>query len=155
MVPLTGAYAAGLAALAADYLTKPLIDDELLMTIERAFAQREVIEENVLLRKELDKKSGLGNVVGQDPRMLKVFDMVSDDWKVEEFSDGKLSLEEVEEQIHQAERSLCEVEDSFSRSEVYTNRESMSAVQARYDGLRAEIDRLMEVWQTKMEQREP
>lgn len=61
---------------AADYLTKPLIDDELLMTIERTFAQREVIEENVQLRKELDKKNGLGNVVGQDPRMLKVFDMV-------------------------------------------------------------------------------
>jgi len=61
---------------AADYLTKPLIDDELLVTIERAFAQREVIEENVQLRKELDKKSGLGNVVGQDSRMLKVFDMV-------------------------------------------------------------------------------
>ena len=65
-----------LRAGAADYLTKPLIDDELLMTIERAFAQREVIEENVQLRKELDKKNGLGNVIGQDTRMLKVFDMV-------------------------------------------------------------------------------
>ena len=65
-----------LRAGAADYLTKPLIDDELLMTIERAFNQRQVIEENTQLRKELDKKSGLGNVVGQDPRMLKIFDMV-------------------------------------------------------------------------------
>ena len=65
-----------LRAGAADYLTKPLIDDELLMTIERAFNQRQVIEENVQLRKELDKQHGLGNVVGQDPRMLKVFDMV-------------------------------------------------------------------------------
>ena len=65
-----------LRAGAADYLTKPLIDDELLMTIERAFAQREVIEENVQLRKELDKQNGLGNVIGQDTRMLKVFDMV-------------------------------------------------------------------------------
>ena len=61
---------------AADYLTKPLIDDELLMAIERVFTQREVLEENVQLRKELDKKNGLGNVVGQDQRMLKVFDMV-------------------------------------------------------------------------------
>ena len=61
---------------AADYLTKPLIDDELLLTIERAFNQRQVLEENVQLRKELDKQHGLGNVVGQDPRMLKVFDMV-------------------------------------------------------------------------------
>jgi len=66
-----------LRAGATDYLTKPLIDDELLMTIERAFAQRQVLEENVQLRKELDKQHGLGNVVGQDLRMLKVFDMVN------------------------------------------------------------------------------
>jgi len=65
-----------LRAGAADYLTKPLIGDELLMTIERAFAQRQVIEENVQLRKELGKQNSMGNVVGQDPRMLKVFDMV-------------------------------------------------------------------------------
>ena len=36
---------------ALDYLTKPLIDDELLMAIERAFAQRQVIEENTQLRR--------------------------------------------------------------------------------------------------------
>ncbi len=65
-----------LRAGAADYLTKPLIDDELLMVIERAFTQRQVLEENVQLRKELDKQYAMGNVVGQDPRMLKVFDMV-------------------------------------------------------------------------------
>jgi len=65
-----------LRAGAADYLTKPLIDDELLMCIERAFAQQQMIEENTQLRKQLDKQNALGNVVGQDPRMLKVFDMV-------------------------------------------------------------------------------
>ncbi|NOY30657.1 MAG: sigma-54-dependent Fis family transcriptional regulator [Planctomycetes bacterium] len=64
-----------LRAGAAD-LTKPLIDDELLMCIERAFAQRQVIEENTQLRKQLDKKNAMGNIVGQDPRMLRVFDMV-------------------------------------------------------------------------------
>jgi len=65
-----------LRAGAADYLTKPIIDDELLMCIERAFTQRQVIEENTQLRKQLDKKNALGNIVGQDPRMLKVFDMI-------------------------------------------------------------------------------
>jgi len=65
-----------LRAGAADYLTKPLIDDELLMTIERSLNQRQVIAENVQLRKELDKQHGLGSVVGQDPGMLRVFDMV-------------------------------------------------------------------------------
>ncbi len=65
-----------LRAGAADYLTKPLIDDELLMTIERAFAQRQVIEENTQLRQQLEKQHAMGNIIGQDPRMLKVFDMV-------------------------------------------------------------------------------
>jgi len=66
-----------LRAGAADYLTKPLIGDELLLSIERAFTQRQVIEENTQLRKQLDKHHALGNIVGQDPGMLKVFDMVT------------------------------------------------------------------------------
>ena len=65
-----------LRAGALDYLTKPLIDDELLMTIERAFNQRQVIEENTQLRKELDKHYAMDNIVGQNPRMLRVFDMI-------------------------------------------------------------------------------
>ena len=65
-----------LRAGAFDYLTKPLIDDELLMTLKRAFAQREVVEENKELRKQLEKHFAMENVVGQDPRMLRVFDMV-------------------------------------------------------------------------------
>ncbi len=35
---------------AADYITKPLIDDELLLAIERVFSQRHMIEENDQLR---------------------------------------------------------------------------------------------------------
>jgi len=65
-----------LRAGASDYLTKPLIDDELLMAIERAFTQRQVIEENTQLRKELNKHYAMDNIVGQDPRMLSVFDMI-------------------------------------------------------------------------------
>ncbi len=61
---------------ATDYLTKPLIDDELLMCLERAFTQRQVVEENTELRKQLEKHNAMDNIVGQDPRMLKVFDMV-------------------------------------------------------------------------------
>ncbi|MEN1678718.1 MAG: sigma-54 dependent transcriptional regulator [Planctomycetota bacterium] len=61
---------------AFDYLTKPLIDDELLMSIERALGQRKVIEENAHLKDELDRKHGMGHIVGSDPRMLRVFDMI-------------------------------------------------------------------------------
>ncbi|TWT88783.1 Transcriptional regulatory protein ZraR [Pseudobythopirellula maris] len=61
---------------AFDYLTKPLIDDELLMAIERALSQRKVIEENTELKEQLDRKHGMGHIVGSDPRMLRVFDMI-------------------------------------------------------------------------------
>jgi DNA-binding NtrC family response regulator len=65
-----------LRAGALDYLTKPLIDDELLLAIERAFGQRQVIEENTQLKRELDKRTGLDNVVGNDPQMRRVFDVI-------------------------------------------------------------------------------
>ena len=65
-----------LRAGALDYLTKPLIDAELLMCVERAFAQRHVIEENTNLRRQLDKRHGMEHIVGHDPQMRRVFDVI-------------------------------------------------------------------------------
>jgi DNA-binding NtrC family response regulator len=62
---------------AFDYVTKPLIDDELRMAIERALSQRSVERENDNLRAQLDRKYGMDNIVGRDPRMLKVFEMIN------------------------------------------------------------------------------
>ena len=61
---------------AFDFLTKPLIDQELEMAIQRALSQREVIEENRTLRAQLDLRFGLENLVGHDHRMLRIYDMV-------------------------------------------------------------------------------
>jgi DNA-binding NtrC family response regulator len=61
---------------AFDYLTKPLIDDELLMAIERAVSQRNVINENKNLKAQLDRRVGLDNVIGRDPHMLRVYEMI-------------------------------------------------------------------------------
>ncbi len=61
---------------AFDFLTKPLIDEELQMAIERALSQREVIEENKNLKAQLDLRYGMENIVGHDHRMLRVFDMI-------------------------------------------------------------------------------
>lgn len=61
---------------AFDFLTKPLIDEELLMAIERALNQQKVIEENKTLKAQLDLRFGMENIVGHDHRMLKIFDMI-------------------------------------------------------------------------------
>lgn len=61
---------------AFDFLTKPLIDEELLMALERAVSQRQVLSENTQLKAELDKHYGMGNIVGQDPRMMRVYEMI-------------------------------------------------------------------------------
>jgi DNA-binding NtrC family response regulator len=62
---------------AFDYITKPLIGDELRMAIERALSQRSVQRENDNLRAQLDRRYGMDNIVGRDPRMLKVFEMIA------------------------------------------------------------------------------
>ncbi len=61
---------------AFDFLTKPLIDEELEMAIHRALRQREVIEENKNLKAQLDLRYGLEHIIGQEHRMLRVFDMI-------------------------------------------------------------------------------
>lgn len=61
---------------AFDLLTKPLIDEELLMSIDRALSQRKVIEENKNLKDQLDLRFGMENIVGHDHRMLRVFDVI-------------------------------------------------------------------------------
>jgi len=61
---------------AFDFLTKPLIDEELEMAIQRALNQREVIEENKTLKAQLDLRFGMENVIGHDHRMLKIYDMI-------------------------------------------------------------------------------
>ena len=61
---------------AFDLLTKPLIDEELEMALERAMRQKTVIEENKSLKAQLDIRFGMENIVGHDHRMLKMFDMI-------------------------------------------------------------------------------
>ncbi len=61
---------------AYDLLTKPLIDDELTLAIERAINQREITRQNEELRQQLDRRAGLENILSHDYRMLKVFDVV-------------------------------------------------------------------------------
>lgn len=61
---------------AFDLVTKPLIDEELLLSIQRALSQREVIEENQRLKTQLDRRFGRENIVGNDIRMQKTFEVI-------------------------------------------------------------------------------
>ncbi len=63
---------------AADYLTKPVVDAELRVAIERALRQRELLAENLVLRRRLESRPihALAGIVGSDPRMLKVFELI-------------------------------------------------------------------------------
>ncbi len=61
---------------AYDYLTKPIIDDELRLAVERALQQQSLIRENRTLRQQLEHRNQLQNIVGQDYKMLKVFDLI-------------------------------------------------------------------------------
>jgi DNA-binding NtrC family response regulator len=61
---------------AFDYLTKPVIDDELNFSIQRALGQRKIVEENRQLKARLDEKFGVANIIGRDYRMTRLFDLI-------------------------------------------------------------------------------
>ena len=61
---------------AYDYLTKPIIDDEIRLVVERALQQQSLMRENQDLRNQLDERYGLGNIIGHDYKMIKIFDLI-------------------------------------------------------------------------------
>jgi DNA-binding NtrC family response regulator len=61
---------------AFDYLTKPVIDEELHFSIQKALDQREIVEENKTLKTQLNERFGLSNIVGHDYKMQRMFDLI-------------------------------------------------------------------------------
>ncbi|MHC5022651.1 MAG: sigma-54-dependent transcriptional regulator [Planctomycetota bacterium] len=61
---------------AVDYLTKPLVDDELRIAVEKAVQQHALMAENTSLRRQLDQRWGLENIIGADSRMRKIYDVI-------------------------------------------------------------------------------
>lgn len=61
---------------ASDYLTKPIIDDELRLAIDRALKQQSLMSENVSLRLQLEQKYRMENIISHDYKMAKIFDLV-------------------------------------------------------------------------------
>ena len=58
---------------AFDYVTKPFDEEELLATIHRALQKRSLEREVVYLRTELERRTGLEDIVGRHPEMQKLF----------------------------------------------------------------------------------
>jgi DNA-binding NtrC family response regulator len=61
---------------AYEYLTKPVVDDELLLAVERAIKQHNLMNENKSLRSQLERKYSLENIVSQDYKMARIFELV-------------------------------------------------------------------------------
>lgn len=62
---------------ADDYIAKGRLQiDELEMRIARALKHQTLETENVTLRKQLDSKFGLENIIGESPVMKEIFDVV-------------------------------------------------------------------------------
>jgi two-component system response regulator PilR (NtrC family) len=59
---------------AFDYLTKPLEREDLLRIVNRAFERVRLIEENRLLRQQLEERYRVEGIVGSHYRMREVFD---------------------------------------------------------------------------------
>ena len=62
---------------ADDYIAKGRLQiDELEMRIARALKQQNLEVENISLRKQLDSKFGLENIIGESPVMREIFEIV-------------------------------------------------------------------------------
>ncbi|MEO0483433.1 MAG: sigma-54 dependent transcriptional regulator [Planctomycetota bacterium] len=61
---------------AVDYLTKPIVDEELGVALERALRQQTVMAENQTLRAQLSDRYGLGSIVGRDHRMRRIYELI-------------------------------------------------------------------------------
>jgi DNA-binding NtrC family response regulator len=62
---------------AHDYLTKPIIDEEMKVVIARALEQRRLRNENAELRQRLDLRYSFDSIIGHDYKMQKIYDTIS------------------------------------------------------------------------------
>lgn len=61
---------------AFSYLAKPFSNDELLVNIQKAGQVYALVRENTRLRSEIKGKSGFAGMVGKNPRMKQVYELI-------------------------------------------------------------------------------
>ena len=61
---------------ASNYLTKPLVDEEIKMMVGRCLEMQAMKEENENLRQQLESRLGFHNLVGQDYKMQRIYQLI-------------------------------------------------------------------------------
>src|SRR6187455_2965850 len=62
---------------AFDYISKPFKNDEVIVVLRNALAQRRLVAENRALRQNLQAhQNRFGEIIGRSPRMRQVFDLI-------------------------------------------------------------------------------
>ncbi|MBW7942041.1 MAG: sigma-54-dependent Fis family transcriptional regulator [Candidatus Kuenenia stuttgartiensis] len=62
---------------ASDYITKPFKRDELVLVIEKILQMQRLEGEVDRLRSELGEKYTFGNIIGESPKIKKIYDIIS------------------------------------------------------------------------------
>lgn len=61
---------------AFSYLSKPFSNDELIVSINKAVSHRSLLKENIRLRQEIRERNSFGGMVGKNPRMKQVYELI-------------------------------------------------------------------------------
>jgi len=61
---------------AFEYVTKPFNRDELILAVRKALRLRSLEHDNARLRREVEKKYGLENIIGDSPPLQRVFRLI-------------------------------------------------------------------------------
>src|SRR6267154_2222674 len=60
-----------------DYVTKPWNNEKLVVIVRNAVKQRQLMSENMQLRRALKERFGYSNIIGKSEKILKVLDLVT------------------------------------------------------------------------------
>jgi DNA-binding NtrC family response regulator len=60
-----------------DYVTKPWNNEKLVVIVRNAIKQRQLMSENLQLRRALKERFGYSNIIGKSDKILKVLDVVT------------------------------------------------------------------------------
>lgn len=61
---------------AADYIVKPFVNEDVLLTVKRLLEHRRVVYENQALKRQLSQHIGCKEFVGESPSLRKIFELL-------------------------------------------------------------------------------